>query len=144
MGAVKEYDPDQVQILFNLVPLSGFAEDKMADIEEDGKLFELVQGVDGQTTRSKNLKRSALLTIHLLASSQLNAALSLIVAQDLLTAGGAGVGPVLIRDGNGTSLFTSAAAWIEERPKKSYGTKSEANEWKLRVVDYVFFEGGST
>lgn len=142
--SVKEYDPDQVQILFNLVPLSGFAEEKMADIEEDGKLFELVQGVDGHTTRSKNLKRSCLLTIHLMASSQLNAALSAIVQQDLLTAGGAGVGPVLIRDGNGTSIFTSAAAWIEERPKKSYGTKAEENEWKIRVVDYVFFEGGST
>jgi len=138
-----EYDPDQVQTLFDLVPVSGFAEDKMVDIEEDGKLFELVQGADGQSTRSKVLKRSALVTIHLMTTSQLNAAFSAIVQQDLLSPGGAGVGPLLIRDGNGASLFTSATSWIEERPKKSYGTKAEANEWKIRVVDYVFFEGGT-
>jgi hypothetical protein len=139
----KEYDPTEVDVLFGLAQLSGFAENTMVKVAFENKRFELVQGVDGQTSRSKNKKRSALVTVSLMQTSASNSYLSAAMALDDLAPAGAGVVPFLIRDKNGTSLFASDEAWIEKEPDIEYAEKPGPREWQIRVVGYTNFVGGS-
>jgi hypothetical protein len=141
--SLHEYDPDLVQVIFAAVPLSGFAEDEFVSIEEDGKIFDFVKGVDGDISRSKIKGVTALLTVTLMQTSKSNAVLSAIVTQDLLSGGGAGVSPCMILDANGVSMFAAATSWVEQRPKAGYGAKAGPREWKIRVCDFQFFEGGT-
>jgi hypothetical protein len=143
MGTFHEFDPDQHDVLFALVPMSGFAEDLMVTIEEDEDAFTIKKGVDGDISRSKNMGQTALVTIHLMSTSKSNAVLSALHDQDRKAAGGAGVAPILIRDRNGTSVFASDKAWIEKRPTVTRGKEADAREWKIRVINYEFFEGGT-
>ena len=140
--STKHYDPDQVQTLFVGVPLEGFAEDGMIDIEWDTEAFKLVKGVDGQITRSKVLGRIAKVTVHLMQSSRSNAYLTGIHTQDLLSPGGAGVGPFMVRDGNGASLFVTDEAWIEGFPTIAYGGTAGPRDWKICCVNPKVVEGG--
>ncbi len=138
-----EFDPDQHDVIFALVPLSGFGPDSMVTIEEDGPGYTYVKGVDGQVTRSKVLGQTALVTVTLMSSSQSNAVLSGIYTLGRDSAGGADVSPIMVRDRNGVSVFASDKAWIEGMPTVSRGPQAGPLEWKIRVVDYKFFEGGS-
>lgn len=140
--STKHYDPDQVQTLFTGIPLEGFAEDSMIDIEWSEAAFKLVKGVDGQVTRSKVLGRIATVTVHLLQSSRSNGVLTGIHTQDLLSPGGAGVGPFMCRDGNGASLFVTDEAWIEGFPTIAYGGQAGPRDWKIVCVNPKVIEAG--
>jgi hypothetical protein len=142
MGDFHVFDPDQHDVLFALVPMSGFATDTMVTIEEDEQAFTLVKGVDGAISRSKNLGQTALVTIHLMSTSKSNAVLSALHEQDKLAAGGAGVSPILIRDRNGASVFASDKSWIEGMPTVTRGKEANAREWKIRVINYTMLESG--
>lgn len=138
-----EYDPDQVDVIFALAPISGFSEDDMVTIEEDEDGFILVTGVDGEFTRSKVKGVSAKVTIKIMSSSRSNDALSAIYEADRLAPGGAGVVPILIRDNNGTSLFASDKAWIIKRPPRTFGKQAVPVEWQIQVIDQKWFQGGT-
>lgn len=141
--STKHYDPDQVQTLFSGIPLEGFAEDAMIDIEWDVEAFKMKRGVDGTVTRSKVLGRTATITIHLMQSSRSNAVLSGIHTQDLLSPGGAGVAPLMIRDGNGASLFVTDEAWIVSFPSIAYGGEAGPRDWKIVAVNPKVIEAGT-
>jgi hypothetical protein len=143
MGSQKEYNPKRHKVLISGVQMTGFAEDVMFTFEESGPLFNVVQGVDGQVSRSRNYKQTGLLTIHLMNTSRSNAVLSALAQLGISSEGGEDVVAVLVTDDNGTSKIAADTAWIEERPKPSRGTQASANEWKIRVANYVFFEGGT-
>ncbi len=143
MGELKHYDPDLVTTIFAAIPLTGFAEDTMVTIEEEDDAFTEVGGVDGDVSRSKVLGRRATITFHLMSTSRANAALSALHEQDLQSAGGAGVAPMMVKDGNGISVFATDKAWIAKRPTVTYGKQATSREWKIRAVNYAFFEGGT-
>lgn len=140
---LKFYDPDLVDVLFSLAPIDGFATDSLVSIEADEQDFTIVKGVKGDISRSKNLGVTFLVTIMLMSTSRSNAFLSAIRALDGASAGGAGVAPILIRDRNGTSLFESDKAWIEQAPTVTRGKEAAPQEWKIRVIDATLFEGGT-
>lgn len=145
MADVKEFDPDLYTVTFSALPMSGWSEDTMIEIEEDGPAFTYKKGLDGGISRSKNLAQTAKVTFHLMSTSRSNADLSLIHAQDKAQPGGAGVAPIFMKDGNGASIFAHDKSWIEQGPKVSRGKEADDNAWPIRVASgYVFIEGGST
>lgn len=141
--ATKHYDPDQVQFLFAGVPIDGYAADSMIDVAWDVEAFKLVRGVDGQITRSKVLGRTATITVHLMQTSRSNAFFTGIHTQDLLSPGGAGVSPLMIRDGNGASLFVTDESWIVSFPEIAYGGEAGPRDWKIVAVSPKVVEGGT-
>jgi len=145
MGDVKEFDPNLYHVTFAALPMSGYTEDSMIEIEEDGPAFTYKKGLDGAITRSKNLAQTAKITIHLMSSSRSNADLSLIHAADKAKDGGAGIAPVFLKDDNGASLFAHDKSWIEQMPKVSRGKEADDNPWPIRVASgYIFVEAGSS
>ncbi len=140
---MKEYDPDQLDIIFSLVPLSGFGPDTMIELSEDGPRFTTVVGVDGDVTRTKVRGVLGKIKVSLMQSSQSNAVLSGIHALDTKTPGGAGVGPFLFRDRNGVSVFAAEKCWIDGMPTAGKGKAAGTNVWSFTCTNYEYFEGGS-
>jgi hypothetical protein len=140
---MKNFDPDLVDVIFGGIPISGFGPDTFIKFKEDGKRFKIVKGVLGDVTRSKILAKVGTLSIVLMSSSRSNDVFSLLHNTDIGTSGGAGVVPVLIRDRNGTSLFTSATAFVDEMPELAFGGEAHPVEWSIMVVDYKLFVGGT-
>lgn len=141
--STKHWNPDQVDVIVGVAPMSGFADTGMIKLTESDDRFVIVPGIDGQITRSKKVARVGKLSIMLMSSSKSNDVLSALHSLDVLTPGGAGIVPLSIVDRNGTTLFAAPEAWIDKFPDVNMGDKAEAREWTLTVVDYALFVGGT-
>ncbi len=143
MGA-KIYDADQVSLSFMGVPIdSGYADGEFVTVEQSEQDFTAKIGTDGEVTRSKTNNRHAVIKVKLMQSSSGNAALSAINNLDVATPGGAGVGPMLIRDRKGTSLYTASKCWIAKPPDVSFDREATSREWQLECANLVRFDGGN-
>jgi len=139
----KLYDPKRVSVLAGGVPISGWAEGEFITIVFDEDTFQKVVGTDGHTSRSKNSNRNARLTIKLMQTSKSNDVLSALHNLDVLTDGGAGVVPWMIKDNNGTMLFTTAKGWVVKPPDRSFDKTAKNRDWAVDCTDCVDFEGGT-
>jgi hypothetical protein len=142
MADFKNYDPGRVFVSFNGIRLTGFAAGTFvsAEREEDG--FTKVVGSGGDTTRVRNRNRSGMVTVTLLAASPTNDLLSAVAAQDELF--GLGTGPLLVKDGNGTTLLEAESAWIRKIPTTAYSKEGEdSREWIFDCAELVMAVGGS-
>lgn len=142
MTTTKTFDPELVQVIMAGVPLEGFTEDGFVDVEFTDVAFKYKRGVDGQITRSKVLGRMAVVTVHLQSSSRSNAVLTGIHVQDLLSNGGAGISPFMIKDGNGADLFVTDEAWIEGFPAMAVSAEAAPRDWKIICVSPKVVLGG--
>lgn len=137
------YDSNQVQVAFAGVPVQGYADGDFLSISYETDAFSDVVGTDGDVSRSKTNDRRATVEITLMSTSPTNDLLSAIHLADLNTAGGAGVGALLITDLNGTSLFTCGNAWIAKAPDVTYGREANERTWMLRCDKLIAFTGGN-
>lgn len=143
MASPKEYDANEVTCNFSLFPIeSGYADGEFIRIEQDNDSFSAVQGTDGEVTRSKTNQDLTTVTIILMQSSDGQAILSTIHNADKISGNGAGIGPLMIRDRQGLSVF-EADAWIKGPPKVSYDRGATGREWSLHCTNVVRFDGGN-
>ncbi len=141
--AVSSYDPSAVSMFFGVIEMSGFAADAAITIEHDENDWELVIGVDGEGTRSKTSNKSATITVSLMQSSSVNTLLSAARLLDLVTPGGGGGLPILVKDGSGTSLFACETAWIEKAPSAEFSREASTREWKFRTDNMLAAHGSN-
>lgn len=142
--STKIYDADQVSLVFMGIPISsGYADGVFVEIEQEEDDFSHKVGTDGETTRSKTNNRNADIKLHLMQTSDGNAALSAVNNLDVSAPGGAGVGPMLIRDRQGTSLYTAAHCWIRKPPDVAFAREAGDRVWTLHVSDLVRLDGGN-
>jgi structural protein KPP10_ORF10 len=134
MHAFEQYDPENYSIIFNAIPIEGFAEDDFIDIEFDSEGYQDQIGADGHVVRYKSCDQRATVTFTLMATSPSNKLLSAMYNVDIKSPNGLGVGPLLIRDTRGITVFVGAKAWIQKMPKTTLGQKLGNKEWKIRVA----------
>lgn len=140
----KIYDADQVTMILCNIPIdSGYADGEFLRIEQDSDDFSDVVGTDGEVTRSKTNDRRATVTVSLMQSSTGNTVLSALNNLDRNIPGGAGVGTLLVRDKQGTSLYTAAKCWIMKPPDAAFGREATSREWKIRIGNLVRLDGGN-
>jgi len=132
--AFAQYDPEDYSVIFNGVPIEGFAEDDCIDIEFDSDGYQDQVGADGRVVRYKSNDQRASITFTLMATSPSNKLLSAMYNSDIKAPNGIGVGPILIRDTRGVTLFAGTQAWIQKMPKSTLGQKLGNREWKIRVA----------
>ena len=143
-GSFKIYDSNEVSIVFAMIPIDGgFGEDEFCKISPAAESFVETVGVDGSVTRSKTNNRMAEVTITLMQTSDANDALSVLVNLDESLPGGAGVGPIMIRDKSGRALHVGAKAWIKKKPDRVFKKGAEGRQWTIQVANLVSFDGGS-
>jgi hypothetical protein len=144
MGALKIYDANEVSVVICNIPIeSGFADGEFVTIEQESNDFEDVVGTDGEVTRSKTNDQRATITVKLMQSSDANAALSALNNLDKATGNGAGVGVLLIRDKQGTSLYQASKCWIAKPPDVPFDKTGTAREWMIRCADLKRLDGGN-
>lgn len=142
--ALKIYDADQISIVMIGIPVTGgFDDGEFLTIEADSEDFTVKVGTDGQVTRSKTNNRVAKITIKLMQSSDANAAFSALNNLDRSNSNGAGVGPMLIRDRGGSTLYTASKCWIMQPPDVSFDREATAREWVFQCADFVRFDGSN-
>lgn len=140
----KVYDADQVRISIAGIPITGgFADGEFVRIERETEAFTDVVGTDGEVTRSKTKDNRATVTILLMQTASANGLLSALHNIDKLVAGGAGVGPLLIEDGNGLTLHESLKCWVQNSPDVSYDREPTAREWPIRCANLIDFTDGT-
>lgn len=139
----KVYDPDQVTVTIAGILIGGFADGQFIQIEKDTQDFQDVVGTDGEVVRSKSNDKRATVTISLIQTSASNQLLSALLAADKASANGAGVGPLLIRDRSGTSLFTAENAWISKSPSVTFDRTATSREWEIRCAHLIENHGSN-
>lgn len=143
-GNFHVYDPNEVTVTVCGIPISGgYADDTFVEVDQDTDDFTDVAGVDGDVTRSKTNDHRATITITLMQSSEANALLSALSNIDKKASNGAGVGPLLIKDNQGTTLFAGEKSWIAKAPTASFGKQAGPRAWKIRCADLQRFDGGN-
>lgn len=143
MSQLHEFDPDAVDCILFLTPVGGFGENDAIDFDPGEEGFTAIRGVDGDVTRTKIVGKMGELSVTLMQTSKANDVLSAIHNADLLANGGAGVGAIMIKDRNGTSLLTCDTAWIKAFPKLKHGKAPSENVWIIQCVDYTLHVGGT-
>lgn len=142
--ALKVYDANEVTVNVAGLPIeSGFDDGEFVRIEQEADDFIDKVGTDGEVTRSKTNDRRATITVILMQSSSGNELLSGLNNIDRLAGNGAGVGPLLIRDRQGTALYTAAECWISKPPDVSFDREPTAREWTLRCASLERFDGAN-
>lgn len=144
MAGLKIYDATEMTVNFAGIPLeSGLADGEFLRVEnaEDG--FLTVVGTDGEVTRSKSGNKMATVTVILMQSSSGNTALSTLHNVDLELGNGAGVGPLLIRDRQGTAVYAAAKAWIVKAPDASFDRTATPREWSIACAELKRLDGGN-
>lgn len=126
---IKTYDPAEVLTTFFGIPLTGFADGTFVEVDYNEDAFTLMVGAGGETARARSQNRSGTVTFTLMASSPCNDLLSAVAIAD--RASGLGVGPVGIKDNNGTSLVAGANAWVKKMPKVEYAKEVGSRQWVL-------------
>lgn len=140
----KVYDANEVTVSIAGLPIeSGYDDGEFCRIEQEADDFTDKAGTDGEVTRSKTNDRRATISVILMQSSAGNALLSGLNNIDRLAGNGAGVGPLLVRDRQGTSLYAAAECWISKPPDVSFDREPTAREWTLRCANLERFDGSN-
>lgn len=143
-GKFHVYDCTEVSIMVCGLPIEGgFGEDTFIEIEPMSEDFVTVVGADGDVTRSKTNDYRARVRLTLMQSSEANALLSALNIVDRKNPNGAGVGPCMIKDNQGTSLHAGEKSWVAKRPTSRYGKKGQERVWEIEVADMEDFIGGN-
>ena len=134
----KPIDLDQIVISLAAIRLEGWGTDAIATLEFEGKAFTKVAGGDGEIIRSKNFNRSGTLKCKVMQSAGVNDKLWALHKLDMNTPNGAGIGVLVIKDLQGTTLLTAASAWISAPPNPVWGTSGQQWEWS---IDFASIDG---
>jgi Protein of unknown function (DUF3277) len=119
--AFDQYDPEDYSVIFNGIPIEGFAEDDCIDIEFDSEGYQDQVGADGRVVRYRSSDQRATITFSLMATSPSNKLLSAMYNAD-------------IKSPNGVTVFAGTQSWIQKMPKSTLGQKLGNREWKIRVA----------
>lgn len=140
MAAVRQYDPKKVIITFGGAIMSGFADGTFLTVTRREDAWSLQIGTDGEGTRSKSNNRSGSFELVLMQSSSSNDVLSALAEADELT--NAGVFPALVKDVNGSSLYSAETAWIVKIADSEFGRDAGPRTWKIETNELIVFVGG--
>ncbi len=134
------FNVKDVVITFGEVLIEGYAADSVVTIDQAEDDVQLYIGADGKVTRSMNNNESATVELQLSASSPSNPQLSAMSKLDRTT--GQGVRPLVVKDLNGSSVFTGLAC-IARRPRREIGKTVTARTWKFLIGKLIDFDGAS-
>lgn len=140
--ALRNFDPNQVSLIFGNI-IGGFADGTFISVEQNEDSWSLIIGCDGEGCRSKSNNKSATMTMTLGQWSASNDFLSGVYNSDLLSPGGDGILPFILKDNSGRTICSAEKAWIRKPPTVTYGREPENREWVLETDAMVWNVGGN-
>lgn len=136
------YDPKKVVVTFKGFVLSGYADGTFISIVPAGDNFTKVVGADGEVSRSKSNDDTAEVSLTLQQTSLSNDVLSAEMNADKLA--NTGVGPLIVKDLAGLTVFFASEAWIRTPPDQAYSKEIEDREWIFDTGNTEIAIGGSS
>ena len=128
---IKTYDPLKLSVIINGKPITGFAVDTMLEISLGGDYYGKAVDIHGNVVRYSRNTGFATVVLTLTQSSSSHDYLSKFVEADQL--GHAGQFAITIKDDNGSTVISSASAYIENNPDAiSFG--AELKDWKWTII----------
>lgn len=140
MAGTRTYDPAGIIFTFGGILISGYAPDTFITATRNSDAFTLQVGAGGQTCRSRSQDKSGTITVSLMQSSPTNDVLSALADIDEKT--GSGLGAVLIKDVNGTTVISAENAWIKKKPEAPFAKEASIREWVIETGELDHFIGG--
>ena len=138
---MKQYDPKLVSMIVGTKIISGFGDGTYIKVSRNEQAYNLKVGVDGEGTRAKNNNRSGKYEITLMMSSASNDDLANLASADELS--GTGAVPVLLRDGSGRTVCTSATGWVQKQPDREFEKEANTVTWVIESDEVLMFIGGN-
>ena len=132
---MKQYSADNVSIIVDGTPITGFADGAFADIARAVESATLFVGADGEATVVYNPNKSGSIVVRLAQTSPSNAVLSLLEATRTVFA-------VIVKDTNGNGRITSKQisaifAISRDRGMSNGDVRALAKEMHGKMVDYL-------
>lgn len=135
------YRPSELTLVFNSIPISGFAPDTIVTIEKEVDAFTKTVGSTGATARAQNSNESGSITFILLSTSLTNLALTAL--HNLDKGGGNGVGAVAFKDLGGGDTAEAELAWLRKQPTMEYSAEVGTREWVIDAENLIMVAGGT-
>lgn len=137
--AQKNFDANQLSVVFGVSPIVGFATDTALIIETEDTQYKYNRDLHGNVTRYRINNNSAKITLTLTQSSDSNALLSNYVELD--NQSDTGVFPIYIKDANSTTIFRSDCASVMQVPSNEYGEEEKNREWVIMATNNTHYIG---
>lgn len=144
MSVFKNYDPAQHVFVFNGILFTSFAEGTVLTVARTSRSFTTKVGAFGHVVRTRNRDKTGTFTATLLRAGAENALLSaMLEADELGLTVGAGVGPAMLKDLNGTTVAEASKAWIEGVPDVEVAVEHPNVQWVIACADLRVVVGGA-
>ena len=141
--ALKQYDPRDVIVTWGPILFRGFSDGTFVTIEYDEDATTKHVGAKGDVTVTVSANRSGMGTVTLGQASPVNDQLSAILAIQRQPGAGLQKYPFMMKHVNGTTLASSAEAWIKKSPNGEFGDDHSPREWPFDFADLEMSVGGS-
>ena len=141
--AIKVYDPASVVVLFNGIPLSGYADGTFISASQNTPAFTLFVGTSGEAARALTNNQSGTIQVTLQQTSTSNDVLSAFHAADLVAPAGVSIAAVLVKDLNGSTLMLATTSWITKFPDVSFSRGVGNWTWTIETDRMIFGVGGA-
>lgn len=139
---VGSYDPKMVIVTLGGTPISGFADETFVSIKRtNGGAFSKKRGADGRIERVNKNSYDFTVELTLQQTSTSNLILDSLMKGDMTSNNG--VVALAVKDLNGTSLFTAAAAWVNEDPSLDFGNDTISRKWVIETGPASVTIGGN-
>lgn len=140
MSEISTYSPESVLLILGGAALTGW---NSIGISRDAEQFNIIKGIRGKHTRSRNYDNSATIVLELPFSSDWNYILSQIVTQDSKSA--TGRCEILLKDNSGNSIFKTTQAYVRKFADVTFDATISSRVWTIQCLDVdVYTVGGST
>ena len=136
------YDASQVTAVLAGIPLTGTADGKFLEIDYNDDAFKLTVGTNGDACRAKTNNRSAKIDYTCGQWDQVNLALSALYNVDINSPNGDGIGPLIVRDNSGLSLYFCARCWIKKPAAASFDREAKERVWNLETDEITVYNTG--
>lgn len=138
--AVRTYDPNSVALSFFGYEITGFMEGTFISVERSSETYARVTGV-GDVSRTRSHDKGGRITFTLMQTAPVNDWLAAILEADELN--NDVVGPAIVRDTSGNSVYVSGDAWIATQPTAEFSTDQTGREYIIECADLTMFTGAS-
>lgn len=128
------YDSEAVDLMVAAISVDDGRAENFVKVTLDDPHFGTEQGADGHVVRFNKHSRIYTVEITLKNSSSVHAKFAALLAIDVASTGGAGVGAFLLKDRNGSTLLLGSQCWLEKPPDREFGVAVGDSTWSAKVV----------
>lgn len=138
------YNALQVSCIFlNVLVQGGLDDGEFLTIVQDEDDYGRIIGTDGGAAIYGMNNLAAAMQLKLLQTSPTNDLFSTIRQNAITLQNGSGIGPFLVKDRLGTSLYRAKHCYIAKPPDVAFDRGVKQRVWTFGCTDLVRFDGGN-